>query len=696
MDARTDNAGADTGAALKFITSQFEHTDGPVNVCVLKNDGGGAGSTLTTRDPAKIESFIRRQDKPGHGIYFCVSTISGEDKIHAKENAVELAFAHADTDMKDIINETPESALAKIRALEYPPSRIVWSGHGFHSYWLFNQPHVLPIDGTRQAAIEEYDNFLGVLCDFVGGDTKPAHVAGLMRVVGTHNTKGGEWNTVDVVEDNGRRYELSALQEWQASSSPKFLRKRRAREHTAGQSNAWEQFAKNCKAPVDVEQRLSAMVYMGGNDAAIHGTQVSVTASMLNAGIAIDEVVSLVLGATRAAAGDYGARWNWNREQKAIRGMCDTWLKKHPQASDKPQASVKGFPLEHYENFGATVSKSWIIKNVIAVGETSSWIGAPGAGKSALITDLMVHIALGKDWRGHRSKETCGVVYIALERGELVKRRLIALAKQTLGFAKKLPFSIARQVIDLVKPACVEQIIATINSAAEFHGCRIGVIVIDTYAKGIAAGGGDENSAKDQNMTLANLRRVQEATGVHIAIIGHTGKDENKGPRGSNAFVGDVDMMVQFSGDKDQRIATIVKNNDGAEGLLTRYTLEVAVLGKDEDGDDITTAIISADELISEKDISRANLNKTQRKAMEMLERAIVDDGREVPISSEYPQGVGKMVTLDGWKACCIKGGLSAAGTKESTDKAFRRVVSDLDGMHRIGVWEGNVWIAYE
>jgi hypothetical protein len=362
---------------------------------------------------------------------------------------------------------------------------------------------------------------------------------------------------------------------------------------------------------------------------------------------------------------------------------------------ETPDATTAPISLEHYENFGTTAAKGWIIKNVIAAGETSSWIGPPGAGKSALITDLAIHIASGTDWRGHRSKERCGVVYFALERGELVKRRLIAHAARTMAFPAKLPFSIARQVINLLKPNCIDEIVATIRDAEKHHGCKIGVIVIDTYAKGIAAGGGDENSAKDQNMTLANLRRIQEATGVHIAIVGHTGKDETKGARGSNAFVGDVDMMVQFSGEKDARIAEIIINKDGAEGLLTRYKLEVAVLGKDDDGDDITTAIISADKLDSAKEISRATLTKTQRKAMEMLERAIVDSGQDAPVSREYPQGLGKVVTLEVWKACCVKGGLSA-GTKESADKAFRRAVTDLDAAHRIGTWDGLVWIAYE
>jgi hypothetical protein len=52
----------------------------------------------------------------------------------------------------------------------------------------------------------------------------------------------------------------------------------------------------------------------------------------------------------------------------------------------------------------------------------------------------------------------------------------------------------------------------------------------------IAAVGGDENSAKDQRAIFANLQRVKNATGVHVALIGHTGKDESRGARGSRAF----------------------------------------------------------------------------------------------------------------------------------------------------------------
>jgi hypothetical protein len=197
---------------------------------------------------------------------------------------------------------------------------------------------------------------------------------------------------------------------------------------------------------------------------------------------------------------------------------------------DDPNPATAPILLEHYENFDTSVSKNWIIKNVIAEGETSSWIGPPGAGKSALVTDLAIHIASSKDWRGHRSKQQCGVVYLALERGELVKRRLIAHARQTLGFPVKLPFSIARHVIDLVKPTCVGEIIATINDATEHNGCKTGVVIIDTYAKGIAAGGGDENSAKAEHDACQPAARARGDRRAHRHRRAHR---QGRGQRGA-------------------------------------------------------------------------------------------------------------------------------------------------------------------
>ena len=95
-----------------------------------------------------------------------------------------------------------------------------------------------------------------------------------------------------------------------------------------------------------------------------------------------------------------------------------------------PDADKKAVKLTYFDDCGDVSPKWWVVKNVIARGETSSWYGAPGRGKSTLLTDMGVKVARTTDWRGYRIKESCGVVYFALERGDLVKRRLTAYKRR--------------------------------------------------------------------------------------------------------------------------------------------------------------------------------------------------------------------------------------------------------------------------
>ena len=81
---------------------------------------------------------------------------------------------------------------------------------------------------------------------------------------------------------------------------------------------------------------------------------------------------------------------------------------------------------------------------------------------------------------------------------------------------------------------------------------------------------------------------------VHIATIGHSGKDEGRGERGSSAKLGHVDLAVQISGDT-VRTATIVKGNDQAEGVLTSFAVEEITVGSDEDGEPLVIGILSTD-----------------------------------------------------------------------------------------------------
>src|SRR5262245_37196553 len=306
-------------------------------------------------------------------------------------------------------------------------------------------------------------------------------------------------------------------------------------------------------------------------------------------------------------------------------------------------------PLTYFDDLSDTPTpKPWLIKNVLARDETSSWIAPPAKGKSALLTDIGVHKAAGRDWRGFRTKGRAGVVYFALERADLVRRRLAAhKLRDGLG---SLPIAVTGQVIDLLNRNCVNTILATIREAEQRFACQVGLAIFDTYAKGIAAGGGDEDKAKDQNIVQANLRRVfDRGCHTHIAGVGHTGKDESKGERGSNARLADVDVQVQISGD-DIKLATITKANDQAEGTLTSFKLEPFDFVPDEDGDPFRTFILSPETYdATQGSSSRQKLTDRQTLAMRALADVILTQGREPPPSYHLPPDI-RIVSADAWR----------------------------------------------
>jgi hypothetical protein len=358
-----------------------------------------------------------------------------------------------------------------------------------------------------------------------------------------------------------------------------------------------------------------------------------------------------------------------------------------PAATPKPAAPVEPIQLNFFSDLIEAPPKAWLIKNVIARGECSSWIAPPGKGKSALLTDIFVHGAGGIDWRGYRVKAAFGGIYFALERVDLVKRRMTAHRLRD-DLPSNLPIAIAPQVIDLMSRASVGNIIDAIKRAEDRFGLGVGLVTFDTWAKAIAAGGGDESGAKDQNTALANLRRVLDQVHVHIATIGHTGKDEGRGERGSNAKVADVDLQVQLSGDS-VRTATVKKANDQAEGPLTSFRLEPFDFGPDEDGDPFCTFIVSS-EAVTETEATARPLTDQQKRALEALTEATISHGVGLPIT-DMPAGI-KAVTSDQWRTELYRLGVLDQNAANPRARFFE-LRTRLAAKHLIGVRDEWVWI---
>lgn len=348
---------SDTEAALAFLNVLFGECDGALNLCTLRNNAGGAGAQITSGDTEALKKFIIKGDQRGWGTYVCVSTMLSTKHHHSKESINEIPALHIDIDLKDLALDNKEDVIKKLKGLRLPPSILVDSGNGIHAYWKFKEAIALgPNDIERiedvYEIIERIESALKLLCDLVGGDQKVTQPSAVMRLPGTFNTKNENQNhlvTLWINDANGKAempvYELDDIEEWLSETSPIILRKIRPEGKTVEQTdeNPYERIAREMgyKPPIDVEQRLDAMMYMGGGDTSIHQTQIQVSASLLEVGEDVENIVALLIDATRAAAGDYGKRWNWKREEKNIRKACEGWLKKQEKREDKTKSHAK-------------------------------------------------------------------------------------------------------------------------------------------------------------------------------------------------------------------------------------------------------------------------------------------------------------------------------------------------------------------
>jgi hypothetical protein len=125
----------------------------------------------------------------------------------------------------------------------------------------------------------------------------------------------------------------------------------------------------------------------------------------------------------------------------------------------------------------------------------------------------------------------------------------------------------------------------------------------------------------------------------------------------------------------------------------SRITINSAQLGVDDDGDPITTAIISDEAAEAEAEAkSKVGLNGAERRALELLTRCINDQARSPPASTGFPLNV-RAVLAKEWHVTCERGGLSAAADKKDRDKAFRRAREGLHTKMRIAFLDDWVWL---
>lgn len=174
-----------------------------------------------------------------------------------------------------------------------------------------------------------------------------------------------------------------------------------------------------------------------------------------------------------------------------------------------------------YRDIEAEPRKLWLVHDYLGAGELSCIFGPPGSGKSVLAGDMAAHVAAGRPRFGRRVQQG-GVLYVAIERAALVKRRLAAFRE--CHAVSEIPLAIVSGHADLrTSRDSAEEIVECAHKLAEIGEVPTSLIFIDTVSRALA--GGDENSPKDMGSLVGNLAFIQERTGSHVAALHHIPAD---------------------------------------------------------------------------------------------------------------------------------------------------------------------------
>src|SRR5262249_4376335 len=234
-----------------------------------------------------------------------------------------------------------------------------------------------------------------------------------------------------------------------------------------------------------------------------------------------------------------------------------------------------------------------IIKDVLYPGDTAALWGESSVGKTFLATDLGFHVALGNRWHNLKVPKALSVLYVGLEGGRGLRRRILA-CKRKLGDPGKM---FARLLLSprLCKGGLGDEgqkiIIAYAKLLEKINGVPVGLIVIDTVARAMAPDDGDSN--QDMSAYADRKAAISQATGAAVLSLHHPGKKTAAGMRGAYAFYAACDCVIKITGGHEGiREVYAEKVKDGEERPLFSFKLTRCELGQDDDGDPITTCVV--------------------------------------------------------------------------------------------------------
>ncbi len=306
------------------------------------------------------------------------------------------------------------------------------------------------------------------------------------------------------------------------------------------------------------------------------------------------------------------------------------------------------------------------------------------SGKTFFMIDLMMHVALGWEYQGHRVNGG-GVVYCVLEGPHGFRGRIEAFRRHKMvAPVENVPFHLVAARMSFT--ADHGELVADIRDA--LGGDRPpAVIVIDTLRRSLE---GSESDDEDIAAYVGAADRVREAFGCAIVIVHHSGLETGR-PRGHTSLGAAVDAQLACTKDRSGKVTIEVQlMRDGPEGEILHGQLREVDIGFDDDGLPMTSCVLDPEHDASAMSIKKPTEKKLSAKhmlALQALNEAIVAFGRSPPPEMpEIPIDVEKVVSKRQWIVQATKRGISDSDRESASRMAVGRALIELQTAGKIGV----------
>jgi hypothetical protein len=294
-----------------------------------------------------------------------------------------------------------------------------------------------------------------------------------------------------------------------------------------------------------------------------------------------------------------------------------------------------------------------------------------GAGKTAIITDMLLHVAAGLEYRNRRTVQQ-PVIYCALEGHGGIDNRVIAAAEE-IGITDA-PFALVKATDNFRDPEAAERVASIANELVQTFGGDNPIVAIDTYQAALGAGGSDCDPAAVSEF-IQNVQKYL-LTSCTVLILHHFGKDASRGGRGWSGLRASLDFELEIDNTDGLRTLRVTKSRDGSDRQpACCYELIGREIGVNEYGEPVSVVVV---EHLADQDVTKRGrrLTPKARSALNRLWECIKNSSRSWPMADQP----GLRCTMMGvWeKACIAPGAITKAAAEKERRYRFKAAMAEL------------------